>query len=473
VENWKISSLLAPDLSQVHIGHGMAFILCLLAAQVLSFAADYYVSPDGNDNGPGTSERTAWRTLARVNRADLSPGDRVLLEGGAEIPGPLVLEANDSGAEGNPVVVASFGSGRATIAAGKGFGLVGRNVSFIDVRDLVVTGSGATTNHGSGIAFVSTMKGAERPRGVRIEHIEAKGFARDLRRVADHTAGSGIYVGSASAAAGIAGYRDVVIRDCDAHHNEFFGILTWGGYSPNPDLAEYANENIVIVRCRAYENPGDPNHLPGHSGSGILLSNAQASLIEESEAWSNGALCRSKAGGPVGIWAYAADRVTIRKCKSHHNRSVYLDGGGFDFDGGVSNSVMEDNESYENAGAGYLLYVFAGSPYRFRNNIVRRCTSRNDGKKTNHRSAVWIRDDGNGISDILLEDNLFEYSPSGHRDDAGVYAAKVTRLTMRRNTIIVTGRTPPLRVEQLTEFRNEDAEVAPAAGTVSAIAPRS
>jgi hypothetical protein len=451
----------------------MAIILCFLAAQALSFAADYYLSPRGNDAHAGTSEQTAWRTLARVNRADLDPGDRVLLEGGAQFSGPLVLEESDSGAEENPVVVSSFREGRAVILAGNGFGVLGRNVSHVEVRDLAVKGSGAATNHGSGIAFLSTKQRDARPKNLRIEHVEASGFARDLRRASDHTAGSGIYVGSAGPAAGIAGYRDVVIRECDTHHNEFFGILTWGGYSPDPQLSEYANENITIARCRAHENPGDPKHLPNHSGSGILLSNVSKGVIEESEAWGNGALCRSKAGGPVGIWAYAADGVTIRKCKSHHNRSVYLDGGGFDFDGGVSNSVMEDNESYDNAGAGYLLYVFSGSPYQFRNNVVRRCKSRNDGRLTNHRSAVWIRDDGHGISDIVLEDNTFEYLASGHADDAGIYAAKVKRLTLRRNTIMVPAGVPPLRTEQLTEFKDEGTTVRPLTEQVSAAVPRS
>src|SRR5262249_5041856 len=42
----------------------------------------YYVSPSGSDSNPGTSPASAWRTVSRVNRADLSPGDAVLFQGG-------------------------------------------------------------------------------------------------------------------------------------------------------------------------------------------------------------------------------------------------------------------------------------------------------------------------------------------------------------------------------------------------------
>lgn len=38
----------------------------------------YYISEDGNDSASGTSEESAWRTLKRLNEADLNAGDTVL-----------------------------------------------------------------------------------------------------------------------------------------------------------------------------------------------------------------------------------------------------------------------------------------------------------------------------------------------------------------------------------------------------------
>src|SRR5205823_6852453 len=45
-------------------------------------ATTYYVSPAGNDTWTGTSTAAPWKSIARVNHADLNAGDRVLFEGG-------------------------------------------------------------------------------------------------------------------------------------------------------------------------------------------------------------------------------------------------------------------------------------------------------------------------------------------------------------------------------------------------------
>ncbi len=43
----------------------------------------YYVSLSGSDSNTGTSPASAWRTVGRVDQAELKPGDGVLFEGGA------------------------------------------------------------------------------------------------------------------------------------------------------------------------------------------------------------------------------------------------------------------------------------------------------------------------------------------------------------------------------------------------------
>jgi len=55
--------------------------------------------------------------------------------------------------------------------------------------------------------------------------------------------------------------------------------------------------------------------------------------------------------------------------KSHHNHSNnQADGGGFDLDGGTTNSVMHHNVSWENDGYGFQLWAFFWG--EFRNNRV-------------------------------------------------------------------------------------------------------
>ena len=74
--------------------------------------------------------------------------------------------------------------------------------------------------------------------------------------------------------------------------------------------------------------------------------------------------------GPVGIWADEASNVTIQYCISHpiNTAKGAKDGGGFDFDGGITNSIIQYCLSYENQGAGYGLFQYAGaSPWH--NNV--------------------------------------------------------------------------------------------------------
>src|SRR4051812_28944896 len=59
----------------------MLFVLEHLERRAL-LAATYYVSATGNDSADGRSAAHAWKTLARVNQKDFSPGDRVLFQGG-------------------------------------------------------------------------------------------------------------------------------------------------------------------------------------------------------------------------------------------------------------------------------------------------------------------------------------------------------------------------------------------------------
>ena len=105
--------------------------------------------------------------------------------------------------------------------------------------------------------------------------------------------------------------------------------------------------------------------------------------IEWCEACSNGWDMPRTGNGPVGIWGWDCDRLTIQHCISHDNMSPGDDGGGFDLDGGATNCVMQYNLSYRNQGTGYLLCQFPNGP-EWSNNTVRYNISLNDGEKSFH-----------------------------------------------------------------------------------------
>ena len=86
-------------------------IICTLAmtSALCGQAATWHVdSVAGDDAADGSSPATAWRTLDRVNKATIAPGDRVLFKRGGLWRGTL---RPVSGEPGKPVVYSWYGTG--------------------------------------------------------------------------------------------------------------------------------------------------------------------------------------------------------------------------------------------------------------------------------------------------------------------------------------------------------------------------
>jgi len=91
----------------------------------------------------------------------------------------------------------------------------------------------------------------------------------------------------------------------------------------------------------------------------------------------------------VGIWAWQSNGVVIQNNQAFGNRSPFGgDGGGFDIDGGVTNSLVQYNTSSDNAGAGYLLAQF-GFADAMQQNTFRYNLSVNDGIDDYAGITVW------------------------------------------------------------------------------------
>ena len=189
----------------------------------------------------------------------------------------------------------------------------------------------------------------------------------------------------------------VVIDDCENIHVKNVVVKGSGRKNGNTGT-EVTGEwntksvrNIYIGYCVAENNAGNPTVSDNHSGSGILVGHATCAMIEYCEAMNNGWDMPRSGNGPVGIWGYESDRLTIQYCFSHNNKTspTGLDGGGFDFDGGITNSLMQYNLAMNNEGAGYGLFQFAGAT-EWNNNIIRYNVSVNDGIKNSHAGIyVW------------------------------------------------------------------------------------
>jgi hypothetical protein len=207
----------------------------------------------------------------------------------------------------------------------------------------------------------------------------------------------------------IAGGSDISITRAYSHDNGFCGIYAESGepeYGANGSAFKTL-KNIYIGFSVAENNPGCPVISDNHSGNGILFGGVVNGMIEYCEAMNNGWDMPRDGNGPVGIWAYMSDSITIQHCYSHHNKTSPhgKDGGGFDFDGGMRHSVMQYNLSAFNEGAGYGIFQYAGAT-DWSGNVVRYNISFNDGSKNSSAGIfMWCDPAARPMSDFHAYNN--------------------------------------------------------------------
>jgi hypothetical protein len=327
----------------------------------------YYVDPGkGDDASSGKSPSKAWRSLNRIGNEAIVAGSTILLNAGVAHHGTLRL-GNIEGTAEKPVIISSYGGGRAIIESDDSAGFVAIACSYLKINNIAVSGSGRLKgNRTNGLELINCAFS-------EIDSVSADGY---------------LYSGIR-----ITGGNDIRITHSKAFDNGFCGINVESGENEyGADGSSYKTmRNLYIGNCIADNNPGCPEIKNNHSGNGILIGGVINGIIEHCEAMNNGWDMPREGNGPVGIWAYMSDSIIIRNCYSHNNKTSPngKDGGGFDFDGGVRYSVMEYNLSAFNEGAGYGIFQYAGAT-EWTANIARYNISYNDGSKNGQCGIlVW------------------------------------------------------------------------------------
>ena len=394
--------------------------------------SSYYFSAAGNDATGNGSQAAPWATINKLNTLDLNPGDQVFFRGGDTFSGGINIDPTDAGTAANPVTINSYGTGRATISAGNGNAIHAYNCAGYDIKNLVLVGSPltgsplTTTNTGSGISFYNDAAGDVIYSRIRIDNVEAHGF-RD-----------GILIGSwlATGNTGSGGYNDVRITNSSVHGNHWTAVSTYA----------YTNKkvhtNVYVGNVRAFDNPGDWSATTFNTGNGIRLGGVNGGTIEYCVAYNNGWQNRP-VSGPVGIWAYESNNVTIQYNESYGNRTAGGDGGGFDLDGAVTNSVMQYNYSHDNDGAGFLLAQYAGAT-AWGGNIIRYNISENDGRRGGLAAIeLWYASSSSPIANAQIYNNTIYLTPA---NSATLFtwavrfnAGGMNNVHFRNNNIVTTG----------------------------------
>ena len=360
----------------------------------------YYISPGGNDSNSGNSPDDAWKSIEKVNQMNLEPGSRILFEGGKSFTGNLYFTIGDGNDASKPLKISSYGTGKASIKAGDKDGIYVYNTAGIIIDNLIISGSGMYSNNASGINFYNDLSGNVKLDKVEITNTEVFGFRN-----------FGIVIGAYN---GNSGFSNVLIENNKVHDILDVGISSYGAFSSTK--TGYAHSNITVRNCEVFNIPGYSKK--SHSGNGIVLSDVQNSLIEYSTVYDCGK-GNTNCGGPVGIWYWDADQVTIQHNEAYNISSgTGCDGGGFDLDGGVTNGIMQYNYSHDNDGAGYLVGQFGGA--RPMNNIIVRYNISENDAATNGGS-VYLFNGAQNMDNIYVYNNTFYIKEqAGNRGSAAI-----------------------------------------------------
>ena len=335
--------------------------------------AYYLDSRIGDDRNTGTIKKPL-KSINEVNLRLQKKATDVYFSGGEVFEGTLLLNSV-RGSDKNPVKISSWGNGRAEINGANSEAIKIENCKNIQISGLDIKGNGRKDgNKTNGLSISSSAK-------CKIQNVKASGFQKSGVDLYDCT--------------------DTDVEKVYASDNGFCGINIMGS-------ARKQSHNILIYDCKAENNPGDPTNLDNHSGNGILVGVSDSVTIDHCSATNNGWDMPRQGNGPVGIWTWESDHITIQYCISYKNKTSKnaKDGGGFDLDGGVKNSVIQYCLSYENQGAGYGLFQYAGAS-AWSNNTVRYCISINDAQITEGSGSIFI---WNGSDDIQQLTNCLVYN---------------------------------------------------------------
>jgi len=398
-----------------------------MASSLHAAATNYYVGSNGNDGVAQPTALQPWKSVAKVNALQLGPGDSVLFRGDDSLSGSISLTSEDAGSATSPVVISSYGNGRAVIVSGASDGLNANGCRYIKVSRLAFVGASRLTGAKAGCMY----------NGVRDSYIDSV-YARGYNW-------SGIDLKSSV---------NVRLTNSYVTDNGTVGILLEG-----------STDNCYVGYCKAINNPGYPTS-PGHSGNGILMYHSPKNcVIEYCESAENGWDMGNPNGGfgPGGIWTESADNILIQFCISHNNKTTknHSDGVGFDFDARTTNCTMQYCYSYQNDGSGYFYCENTAGPST--NNVVRYCISEDDGSMSGSFHGGLLVNGGNQSGGRFYNNILYTTALMAGADRSGnprrsscVWLGDQSdqQLLLYNNIFILKGSGPIVSNMHGTAFRN-------------------
>jgi hypothetical protein len=392
----------------------IAFLVGLLCATMASATTWHVDSQAGDDASSGLAPDQAWRTLGALLRADMKPGDTVLLAAGSVWREPLLLV--HSGAAGAPITVTRGGDGpRPRIDAGDVAenAVEIRNADNVILSGLEITNSGTVAGPRRGV-FVSAVDF-----GVANNIVLRDLYIHDVNGTNARKDNGGI-VFSALGPTVPTRFEGVTIERNLLWKVDRSGIA---GISDQVSVARWFPSRFVVIRDNVLEDIG---------GDGIVPRGTDGTLIEHNIV----RRAAARAGDyTVAIWQWSTDNTLIQLNEAAFTQGL-LDGQGFDSDFNSRRTTIQYNFSHDNAG-GFLLVCtpVARDPAENLGNtgtVARYNVSYHD-----HERIFQIA----GASDAVIEKNVIHAAPD---EDVQMVVATwwngwSTGITLRDNWLGTSG----------------------------------
>jgi len=319
--------------------HFAAFLTALLLVGAsAAYGTTYFVdSVAGNDASPGTSRRTPWKTLEKINAGHFVPGDRILLRKGSRWEGQLVLKS--SGSPGKPIVIDWYGSGPLPRIDGNGtvenvLELI--NVEQLEARHLEITNNGPQPGIRRGVLVAAINFGTAHH--LRISDL----YIHDVNGTNQRKETGGILfrtVGDKKPSR----FDDLVIEQNIVWKVDRSAIVA---QSSQFARSRWFPSLHVIIRDNFVEDIG---------GDGIVPWATDGAVIEHNIVLH----CNRRAGSyNAGIWPWSTDNSLFQLNEAAYTHTT-RDGEGFDSDYNSRNSHFFYNYSHDNEG-GFMLICSPG-----------------------------------------------------------------------------------------------------------------
>lgn len=341
----------------------------------------YYVdSINGDDSNTGTSQDAPLKTIDRLNRLELNPGDRLLFKAGSTFnavggyrQGKYLFTPKGSGKEGKPIIIGVYGEGEKPRLNGCG---VVETVIYLNNQEHIIIEGLEITNEDSSLPHTYELnQNTNTTKVLRGIHINAKdyGVVRNitLRDLYIHNINGKL---NYKWNGGIFANADGTIVTNQSGKRELIGIPTKydGILIENNTFEKVDRSGIKLISSQwcnksVTNDPTVPinwypstnvivrgNYMDDIGGDGITVRDTDGALIEYNLVRESNKQ-EKITGYNVAIWPFQADNTVVQFNEAYLTYGL-KDGQGFDADHLSNNSVIQYNYSHDNVG-GFVLVM--------------------------------------------------------------------------------------------------------------------